>query len=288
MQNKSEEEILSLLKDGLTIRKIASRRKISIRAVQKTVKKLKEKGLILGNSCSGFVLPIHHTPIPPPLYKHLYKLIRLHGQEFHLKIKFKPANYQPHTTTEIKGNKIRFFNDSVEVYIKQSFFGKTGSEAHHNSKLYFQRFLMVLQDKTGLLFNQIKEVNSHYAEIDNELAKDNHSKKDKLEIRAKEDNKVWAKTDFSFNINEFEFLHPTTSLKDTDNIISYFNDLRNNSPPVASEQYKLICGIANNQQMFNENLIKHMKVLDDMSLTMKHIRNSLKHIPKAKSIYLRK
>lgn len=268
MKTKAEQEILNLLQQNITIKEIANRRQTSVRAVQKIVKKLKEKQ-VLGSSYKGFVSNPSTTPPSP------HKLIRLHGQEFNIKIKYKSQNYKQ--ISELKGNKIRFLNDNkIEIYSKQHFFGKSGWEAHYNSELYFKRFFILLQNKLGCLFSQIKEVNHHYSEMDNEIAEDNHNKKRKLNIKSTSDNKIWAKTDFSFKINEFEFLHPNTALEDTDNIIPFFNDLRDNKVPLPSIQYDLLSKCIQIQQMFNENLVKHMKVLDDMSATMKDIRESIK------------
>jgi len=117
----------------------------------------------------------------------------------------------------------------------------------------------------------------HYSECGNELAKEYNKSRQKLLINAKEDNKAWAVIDFSLSEDEFETLHPKTAEKDMNKVKDYFEDIRDNFHYKPSESTDLLIGVAKNQQMFNENLVKHMKVLDNMNKTMKDIRKGLKN-----------
>lgn len=223
MISATEKIVCGLLNEGLTIKDISIRRKTSIQNTYKIIRKIKEKGLLIGNSLKGFV----KVSTTPPYHQ---KVVRLHGQEFHIKVKCFPVNYNKEPSDVFKGNRVRFFSNSVEVYSKKHFFGKSGFEAHYNSVLYFKKYFVNLQNYLGVLFGSVKEVNSHYAELDNELARDNKERGKKLDVKSSVDGKSWLKTDFSFNVNELEFLHPSTSLEDTDNLLSYLNDLRDNKP----------------------------------------------------------
>lgn len=270
MITRTEKEILDLLKEGLSIKQISNRRKTTVRATQKIVRRLREYGLVAGSSYKGFRI----QATTPPIKKNT---IRLHGQEFNIKIKFKGYSYKPNKSYIIDDNRIKLYNNSLEVYSKQSFYGDSAYESHLKSVSYFRLFFLKLQDRFGILLKNVKLVNAHYSEIKNELAKDSNRNKRKINIKGIRDNKIWLKADYSLKEDELETLHPKTSLNDMDNVISpFFNDLRENNPPLPSEAYKLICAVANNQQMFNENLVKHMKVLDDMSKTLKKIRDSFK------------
>jgi len=255
METKTQNEVLQLLKEGLTIKAISNRRQTSIQATYKIIKKLKNKGLLLGTSGRGLIL----NSTSPPAKK---SLIRLHGQEFNIKFKLLSINYKK--IKEFKGSKIRFYNNSLEVYSKKNFFGGSGWEAHHKSVLYFKNYFAQLQNEIGILFNSIKEVSSHYADMDNPLAKDNYTKKRKLDVRSTKDGKPWLKTDYSFNISELEFVHPGTALKDTDNLLTYFNDLRDNQP-------------LNNSQL-TSRMIDLVTALEKQVLNNDQVNKILKHI----------
>lgn len=269
MITKTQKQIIELLKEEGSTKRVALRRRTSIRAVQKIVKRLKEKGIISGSSYRGFVFNVPE--------KDFIKKVRLHGQEFNLKLKFKGTKFPIHQKTFIfEGNKVRLYKKSIEIYSKKSFYANTPYEARAKSINYFKAFFFKLQDHLDIQFKQIKQVKSHYAEEENELAQDYNNKKQKLSIRAKEDNKTWAMIDFSLNENEFETLHPKTSFEDMEKVKEFFQDIRDNPHYKPSVSTKLIIGIANNQQMFNDNLVKHFVVLDKIAETMESIRDLVK------------
>jgi hypothetical protein len=127
MITETQKDIVSMLDEGLTIKEIAYRRKKSVQAIYKTINKLKIKGILTGNFWDGFKV----LSTPPPYHQ---KMVRLHGQEFNIKLKIVPINSIK--LSMFRGSRLRFFNNSIEVYSKKHFFGKTGWEAHHNSTLY--------------------------------------------------------------------------------------------------------------------------------------------------------
>jgi len=279
MVSKTEKEIFDLIKKGLQPKQIAFRRKTSLQATYKILKKLKEKGLISGSSYKGFKTQTTLTPSTK-------KIIGLHGQEFNLQLKFKDNNYQKsQKSMYFHGNKIRLYKNSLEIYSKQSFYGRSTWEANIKSKIYFKKFFYKLSDKLGIIIKSVKQVNSHYAEEDNEIARDNKIKRKKLQIKG-EDGKIWAKTDFSLNENEFETIHPKTSEDDINKVVDYFNDIRDKFHYKPSELTELLTRIGLNQQMFNDNLVKHMKVLDDMKLTLKIIRKQFENKKNIKDLFL--
>lgn len=271
MLTATEKEILELLKEGLNIKKISNRRKTGIRTTQKIIKRLKDRGLVEGSSYKGFRV----QPTTPPIEKNK-RFIRLHGQEFNIKIKLKGFDYKPNKSYIIEDNRVKFFNNSIEVYSGRSFYGNSGFEAKAKSVTYFRLFFVKLQNRFNLLFKNIRLVNSHYSELQNELAIRSNRSKKKINIKGN-DNKVWLKADFSLKEDELETIHPKESLNDMDNVISpFFNDLRDKKPPLNSELANYVYALAKNQDMFNQNIVKHMKVLDDMRKTMREIRKSFK------------
>jgi hypothetical protein len=272
MITQIQKEIIRLLEQNYKPKDISFRRKTSIRAVYKIVKGLKDKGIITGSFKKGF----NFQPTSIPLSK---KLLRLHGQEFNLPLKYKEKPYFPQETTlKIQGNTVRFYRNSIEIYSKQSFYGHSTQEVRQKSMDYFKEFFIKLQQTYKIIFKSVKQVNAHYSEVENELAKDYNQKKEKIAISAKEDNKIWSKIDFSLNENEFETLHPLTAEADINKVKDFFQDVRDKEHFKPSELTTQVIGLTQNQEMFNENLVKHFQVLDDMRKTMKDIRKYIKKL----------
>ena len=262
MITKTEEEVYNKLKRGLTINKIALQRGTTPRSVQKIVKNLKEKGFLFGNSCRGFVF---RGTIPPSKNK----AVRLHGQEFNIKFKLKGDFLYKHCKKFIlDNNHIKIYENSLEIYSGHDFFGSTVWEARYKSLAYFKRFFVKLENTLHSLFKQIKQVNAHYSECDNELATELNKKYKVLNIPASDDGKIWATVDLSLNINEFEGIHSKTAYEDMSKVLNFFNDLRNNSPPNLSEQWGVICGFNKTFTSINDILIKYQ---NNMELSMETI-----------------
>lgn len=276
MKHTQEEELIALLKDHLTLKEIASRRKISVRAIQKQIKKLKDKGILMGSSLRGFVFRSTTTPSPKT------NLIRLHGQEFNLTLKFKGSDYQPNKILTFENCTIRTFNNSVEVYSLKSFYGKSGYETKKYSIDYFNSYFLRLADYLNVYFKSVREVNAHYSEVENELAQDYNKKGAKLYLKGS-DHKTWLKVDFSLKENELELVHPQRSLEDTDKVIKPFFDSLRDKPFTAydfRDLYNLTEASIKNQERYMVNIENHLKAIEEMRLTMKAIREGLNKLSK--------
>ena len=243
---REQQEVYNMSKfQYMSMSQIAHQRKTTRQAVYKIFKKLRGKGFKVGGFNRG--LTNRHHPVNSP------HKIRLHAQHFLIKIIQGSDTYRRAIKTkfQIDGNTIEVNSQNLEVYSNKDFFGDTPSEAHKSSMDYFFNLFHRIEDRLRVLlvkdgYLNIKEVNSHYAEINNELAIDNHKRGEKLTITG-EDGKTWLKTDNSFNMNELETTHPELSKKDMEKIKPFFDDLRQN-PIKLSE----ICNILKN--MANENL----------------------------------
>jgi len=251
----TQEKLLRhLKKEFLTVQQVAKKYNISIQAVYKTLNKLKKKGVVFGSSGRGFNFQSTSTPTTQKGFNK--KVIRLHGQEFNLKIKFKGYLDLP-SIDYLDKNTIRFYKNSIEVYVKHSFYGYSPIEARNKSIRYMKRFITMLQDKYYIIVKNIRQVNAHYSEEENELSKDFHAKKKKLSIRSETDDKIWAKIDFSLNVNEFEFIDPNKSFEDTQKLTDFFNDVREHELVTISE-IKLL--MANMLKITSRNVIAIKKI----------------------------
>jgi len=234
--------ILDLLtKEYLSVKQIALRRKTTIQAVYKTIRILKKKGILNLPKLTGFKMGCTQPMPHQKAYKSFCQnLIRLHGQEFNIKILYKYPFYDQERTSNnlifLDNNTIRLYPHSLEIYSGQSFYGSDAQEATSKSFEYWQTFFIQLANQLKIILvkdrkHNIKLVKSHYAETNNELARDSIEKQYLIKIIAKEDNKIWFEIDNSLNLHEAETIHPETSKQDmAEVIVPFFNDLRENHP----------------------------------------------------------
>ena len=226
----TEKEILCLLtKDFLTPKQIQIRRQCSKQAVNKHIRNLIKKG--------AYNIGCRLVDDSIPTTKRSYvNAIRLHAQEFNIKILFKDQRYhktlEKCNTIEIDGNTVRLSKESIEVYSGQSFFSDDVQKATVKSFKYWQRCFARLEHDLKVIIvkprsQNIKLVNQHYAEINNELAKESERKGYKIRVYTTDDGKLWFSIDNSFNLQEAETQHPGTAERDMGEVVKhFFNDMR--------------------------------------------------------------
>lgn len=264
----TEKEILHLLTDEfLTIKQIALRRQCTLQAVYKIIKKLKKKGII--DIGLNKVEKIRSTPFKK-------SDIRLHGQEINIRIISQNNKYQKQLRESnilfIDGNTIRLYRDSIEIYLRNSFYGKTVNEAEKKSLDYLERFINRLENDLNIILKKpraknIKIVNQHYARGDSEICENAIKNKKRIWIRAEEDGRLCFVTDDSFGFKEDETLHPITSKRDRKAIDKQINDWRINNPPTNSELAEFI----------KINLIQQRKSTDNIN-TLLNTQKSLPNV----------
>lgn len=241
---KTEKEVLYLLtQEFLSVKKIAIRRGVSARSVRYIIRALKEKGAI---DARGNILPFFRCT---PEGSGRFNQIRLHGQEFNIKLIYKDKRYkelqEKANILTIDGNTIRLYRDSIEVYGTKSFYGDTAHAVTAKAFMYWNRFFSRLEEELKIIivkhrYQNIRLVQAHYAEINNELAKDMEYKADRIRIYTKEDGKLWFLIDNSFNLHEAEAVHPSTSLQDIEAVTEHFNDIRENRPPTLTQIMQIL------------------------------------------------
>ena len=139
---------------------------------------------------------------------------------------------------------------------------------------------MILKERKA----NIKLVNSHYAEVNNEFAKEYNEKKVKLHIYTTDDSRLWFTIDHSFNLDEAEFLHPETAKPDITKVKAVFNDIRDKPIYLPSETKSFLDRtddtlnrLVETTKMEIENKKLHQRVLKSMDNTLKAIRKELGH-----------
>lgn len=230
---KTEREVLHLLiNEFLTIKQVSICRKTKVQAVYKIIKKLKKKGAYndvkkIGTNIGGtFTLNVPKS-----------NKIRLHGQEFNIKILYKDQRYKNTLSKSniqiIDGNTIKLYNNSIEIYSGKSFYADSVHKATYKSFEYWTRIFNIIENDLKIIIlksrvDNINLVNSHYSEINNEIARDYEYRGDKLRVYAKDDGKLCCLIDNSFNLHELEWVHPKTSKPDAERAVSFISDLREN------------------------------------------------------------
>jgi len=240
----TEEAVLALSVEPefLTPQQIATRRGVKVHAIWKVQRALRKKGaLTKTNKRVNF-----SRPTAKPTTKIKPNLIRLHGQEFNIKILYQPSKYQKtvekSNTIFLDGHTIMLYKNSIEVYAGegQSFFAEKAQKAFSDSLKYWNSFFVKLEDQLNLILvkprcQNIRLVNQHFARINSKLQEHSVNEDYKVKIYGKEDGKLWFVADDSYGLAEDETVHPKTSKNDREVVDKHLNDWRDNSPPVNSE-----------------------------------------------------
>ena len=265
----TQNEVLHLLSDEfLTIKQIAKRRHSSIQAIYKIINKIKKKGVLdIGLNRVEKVEPTHSESD-----------VRLHGQEFNIRILFQDNKYQKllekSNTMFLDGNTIRLYKNSIEIYSGQSFYGQTANISESRSLSYWWAFIAKLEHnlKVSLIkpkSRNIKIVNQHYARGNSEIAEDSIKNKERVWVYAEEDGKLCYITDNSFGFKEDETIHPITGKLDRKAVDRQVNDWRLNNPPTNSELNRNIEQLTNitiNQQsqilQYTKQIKSHLALIN--------------------------
>lgn len=266
---RTETEVLSLLTDEfLSPKKIAIRRKTTARAVQMIISILRKKGAL--NTANKA------TEKKPSLFRDDLRrsdgffissgqsshYIRLHRQEFRVRLLFRDERYvavrNKANVIVVDGNTVRLDKDSVEVYSGHSFVGDDVTRVTAESFRYWGRFFVRLEQELKVLLvkaghQNVKLVNHHYSEVNNELAKECNVQADKIRVYGTEDGKLWFLIDNSFNLSEAETVHPQDAARDMADVVRpFFNDLRENRPGTLSDVVAVIGEIARSSREVSE------------------------------------
>lgn len=282
---KNEQEVLDALTiEFLTPKQVALRRKITRQAVYKFVKNIRAKGYLnfkVMKENSFF----QSTQATKNISTHR---IRLHSQEWNIAILRKTQQYEAIRKRVnhiiIDDNIVRLYTNSVEIYSKKSFLGISPQETVGLSLDYWNKFIVRLQtelcvDLIKPKYQNIKLVTSHFAETNNEFAKETEKENIKIKIYTQDDGRLWFVIDNSFNLHEAETLHPETSKPDMEIIQSFFNDLRDKPPATISELMMIVKALAEQNKETLAGLLVLVKLLGGNPLPTGQEEENNKNMP---------
>jgi hypothetical protein len=182
----------------------------------------------------------------------------------------------------IKGKKIWLGKETIVIYETKSFYGKNAIQSRKYAVFELLSTLETLNKKLGISIGKpyFKPTREHYGMIKNELARQCNKKGEKIIIRDDLDGEWLWIDDSEGMLGELEtggkgFTKDRAGLNlDVQN---WYNDhKRHNFKVTPSFILESINGVVQNQVVFDKNIVKHQKVLEEMSQTLKLIRESLK------------
>jgi len=252
----AEKEVFRLItEEFLTLKQIKIRRQCSRQAVYKILKNLKEKGALdLGcQKVDKIEALVNQRPI------------RLHGQEFNIRILFQNEKYQSTLKTSnlihLNGHTIKLYRNSIEIYAGEgiSFYGDSASQALSKSLVYWKKFITSLEHEFKVILlkpraRNIRIVNQHFAKGNSEICDNAINNHKRIKVFAVEDGKLAFITDDSFGFREDETVHPQTSKPDREAVDKQVNDWRTNNPPTNSQLTQHISQITTNVSQNTQNL----------------------------------
>lgn len=294
-------EILKGLSQFLTIKQIANYRKVSITSIYKGIYKLLSKGLIrkIGklyeltdsgiNRLNSFIKSSN--------------LIRLHNLAFKIQILNKPNNWELQRSkivelrslskeVDLNNNsyeihsfnnlKIKTTNNSIIFYMP-SFYGKDTDECFKSaldslfnsiSKVESLFKICLIKDRKA----NIEIISSHYAKLQDSLAKIYKTEGNKLYVKDEDEN-LWLIADFSFRSEELETIFNKTAKEDMDTVKDFLNDLRKN-PATLTQVLGLIRDTTANQIIFDKNMQSHISAIQELGTGVKKLTRVMRGILK--------
>jgi len=297
---EAERGVLALLKEEpLTIKQISRRRKTTRQATERLIKSMVKKGfvrhigtLVVAYTYGGWGIPENATIS----YKGEH-MVRLHGEAYRIEpIATSPAWERVKVSTSIifQGNTVVAYRDCLMVFSLQSFEGRTTDDCDAVAVRYWLGYFHGLERRYGFSIlkeraQNIKRVRAHYAEKDNELARDLRRKKQrKVRVFGTRDSKEWLLFDDSLKLDEAETTHsPTpkderTAKEDMGVVIQpIFNDYRDNWNKILlpSVQSDIIRAGFGEQHSVNketsENIVKLTALAQQQSTMMAQILQAL-------------
>ena len=212
---------------GHSIEYVARTLNISPRAVYKHLKIAKKD--IQNNSFSAEPKKVHK--VGRGSFIKGQNQVRLHGVQINAKLIDRGKKYLVGTTVRNKEYTIRCFSKSLDIYVLKSYYGRDSESADYMLSTDMWNMLAQIENDLGVSIVKDRKCNirickSHYADLENELAKDCIRNNRKVKVVGF-DNKEWLIIDNSNKVPELETIHPNLSAEDMRNIVMpFFNSLR--------------------------------------------------------------
>jgi len=210
------------------------------------------------------------------------KVLRLHSVRLRVKIVKKSDKF---LRVRAECNRISFMGVTVVLeeeflllYLNRDFTGSVPLEVAGDMWAYVDRLLVGLENNLDLILlkdkkDNVKLVGQHWSECDNELAKKHNEEGDALQIRGVDDNKLWLKTDNSFNLDELECVHSERAGKDIERVVDFMNDIREGTGVLLSD----VLGI------LKEVVVQNKETASGLNSVVMILKSQLGSVPVAPS-----
>jgi len=188
----------------------------------------------------------------------------------------------------IKGHKTQLYNNSIVFYTPEgkSYYARSSKEAKKEALYDLHRLIKRLENKLKVSLKKNDNYyfsisRQHYGKVDDELAREVH--RDGKEIRCYKDGKLWCLTDKSINSNETETQGKTADIDMDKVIVPFLNDLKEHRDNTGetlkvSDILHITNKIANNQQVYAQNIETHLDVLSGIKEAVKELKEEIKRI----------
>lgn len=286
-----ELELLDMIKKGYNPSKISLRLNISLPNLSYYLSSLKRQGLIKKVGYGTWMVT-QLGEVKKQVNTPNGKSKEVRGHAFIWKIRFKNKfNWKEilrksnvefeekgiHKTPRIKigEKKIWLGSKNVIIYETKSFYEEDSIQSKKKAIKELLETIDKIKQELKIELGEFKFTSrrEHFSLIKNVLAKEYERSNKSLLVRNEEG--YWFSIDNSFNLEEAETIGKD-SMMDNLGVQKYFNSHKDTHFKVTPEFILESMGkITQNQLIFDRNIEKHQKVLEEMSETLKVIRDSL-------------
>lgn len=180
-----------------------------------------------------------------------------------------------------KGRKVWLCNRSVVVYEKSSYWADTSKGSRSYAVADFIVFVKQLERFLGANLSwggkyKFKVSRQHYSLVKNALAEQYNREGKKLSIF--DENGYWAAIDDSFNLKEFETLHPETADTDNKKVQDFFNGVKKLDGYTPQFVTDSIGGLATNFEYHSENMRSHVGAIQELGKGVKELTRIIKKL----------
>lgn len=183
-----------------------------------------------------------------------------------------------------KGRRVHLNNHSIIVYESNSYFSKFASETKSLAIYEFTKLLRKLERFLKISFkirgNYVFKIpRQHFALVKNSLARQYDKEGRKLHCYTTHG--CWCIIDNSWNLFEIEILKDRSpdkdqAIKDTEGMQDYMNSMKRTGFKVTPEfVLDVMNGIQKNQLVFDSNMSSHLEVLNNLSLAVGKLNDTL-------------
>lgn len=290
-------EVMKYLHEGLSVSEIARIRKVTRRSIYKVLQTLINKGLVAKKGYGVYGLTEKGMQGIHSFVGLRYKL-RQHNLHFKIRVLESRKNWDKrrneirqfpyfNKTLKLKNNEQDLFNYG-RLQVKTT----TQSVIIKMPTIYAADWESAIVQAMGILEDAIFKIekafkvrlikdyksnitiiSQEYARIQDALAKVYRKEGNRLYLTG-DDGKIWMITDFSFSVDETEFIHPEKATDDVDAIAPFLNDLRKNPTTLTDIRNH----VGELQAVVNSDLhnrVKHQKVLDEILTAFRKINDRL-------------